>query len=91
MTSLPERKMDNDNAAEERAPEQIVKHSVSIAGHRTSVSLESKFWELLQLSAQRRGLSLNELVSEIDRTRQGNLSSAIRLYVLHELIGKSRD
>ena len=68
----------------------IIKYSVSIAGHRTSVSLERKFWELVQKSAKRQGLSVNELITEIDATRQGNLSSAIRLYVLEELIeGKS--
>ncbi|MZR30155.1 aryl-sulfate sulfotransferase [Sneathiella sp. DP05] len=64
----------------------ILKHSVSIAGHRTSVSLERKFWELFQESARRRGISVNELITEIDASRRGNLSSAIRLYVLEELL-----
>lgn len=73
------------------ASTDIVKHSVSIAGHRTSVSLERKFWELFQKSAKRQGLSLNELITEIDATRQGNLSSAIRLFVLEELLEKMPD
>ncbi|WP_288901152.1 ribbon-helix-helix domain-containing protein [uncultured Sneathiella sp.] len=73
------------------ASTEIIKHSVSIAGHRTSVSLERKFWDLFQESAKRKGLSLNELITEIDATRQGNLSSAIRLFVLEELLEKARD
>jgi len=69
-------------------PARIVKHSVSIAGHRTSVSLECIFWEQIRTSAQRQGISVNELISQIDRTRSGNLSSAIRLYVLTDLLEK---
>ncbi len=58
------------------------KRSVTIAGHRTSVSLEAAFWAALAEIAARRGLSLNALVAEIDRGRNGNLSSAIRVFVL---------
>lgn len=58
------------------------KHSVVLAGHKTSVSLEPEFWEGLRAIARARGRTLNEMVSEIDRRRSGNLSSAIRLYVL---------
>jgi predicted DNA-binding ribbon-helix-helix protein len=64
------------------------KHSLVIAGHATSVSLEPEFWEELKQIADRRGLALAALVAEIDAERQGNLSSALRLYVLCEL--KSR-
>lgn len=78
--------MTEDTTAPEASPAQIVKYSVSIAGHRTSVSLEPKFWDLLRESAARRNISINALVSEIDETRSGNLSSAIRLYVLDELM-----
>jgi len=64
------------------------KRSVTIDGHRTSISLEDAFWtELLALS-EGRGLSLNALVAEVDHGRVpegGNLSSALRLYVLGEL------
>jgi predicted DNA-binding ribbon-helix-helix protein len=59
-----------------------IKHSVRIAGHATSVSLEPAFWEALCEIAARRGLSVNALLSEIDAERGGNLSSAIRLHVL---------
>lgn len=60
----------------------IVKRSVRIAGHATSVSLEPAFWDALCDIAARRGISLNALVSRIDSERRGNLSSAIRLFVL---------
>jgi predicted DNA-binding ribbon-helix-helix protein len=59
-----------------------VKHSVRIAGHATSVSLEPAFWEALREIAARRGIPVNALLTEIDAERGGNLSSAIRLFVL---------
>jgi predicted DNA-binding ribbon-helix-helix protein len=63
------------------------KRSVTIDGHHTSVSLEDAFWAELSAIAQARGVSLNALVAEIDHARPapGNLSSALRLYVLDEL------
>ena len=60
----------------------LVKHSVRIARHATSVSLETAFWEALCEIAARRGLSVNALLVQIDAERSGNLSSAIRLFVL---------
>jgi predicted DNA-binding ribbon-helix-helix protein len=61
----------------------IVKRSVMVAGHRTSVSLEAPFWDGLRAAAARRGLSVQALVQEIDAGREGqNLSSAIRVFVL---------
>ncbi len=63
-------------------PATIRKHSVLIAGHETSVSLENAFWEILCRIARERELSINDLVAEIDSQRSGNLSSAIRLFVL---------
>jgi predicted DNA-binding ribbon-helix-helix protein len=60
----------------------LIKHSVRIAGHTTSVSLEPAFWEGLCEIAMGRHLSVNTLLSEIDAERRGNLSSAIRLFVL---------
>lgn len=59
-----------------------VKRSVRIAGHATSVSLEPAFWEALQEIALRRGVSLNALIAGIDAERAGNLSSAVRVFVL---------
>lgn len=63
----------------------VRKRSVTIAGHRTSVSLESEFWDELTEIAKARGISLNRLIAEIDQTREANLSSAIRLFVLAAL------
>jgi len=57
------------------------KRSVVIAGHRTSLSLEEPFWRDLGAIARRRGQSLNALVAAIDAGRDGNLSSALRLFV----------
>ena len=67
------------------------KRSVMVSGHATSVSLEREFWEELQVIAGARGFSLNRLVSEVDRTRTGNLSSALRVFVLAELRRAGRD
>jgi predicted DNA-binding ribbon-helix-helix protein len=63
----------------------IRKRSVRLAGHRTSVSVEEPFWSELGAIAKARGLSLDRLIAEIDRDRRGNLSSAIRLFVLAEI------
>ena len=61
----------------------VVKRSIVIAGHKTSVSLEDAFWRGLKEIAMGRDLTLSEMVSAIDSGRaQGNLSSAIRLFVL---------
>ncbi len=61
------------------------KRSVVVAGHRTSVSLENVFWDHLRKIAHERRIPVNELVTEIDRSRDGSLSSAIRVYVLEDL------
>ena len=61
----------------------VVKRSIVIAGHRTSVSLEDAFWKGLKESAGVRRMTLSKLVASIDSERRhGNLSSAIRLFVL---------
>lgn len=62
---------------------RVVKRSIVIAGHRTSVSLEDAFWRRLQAIAAERRLSLNALAAEIDAARgDANLSSAVRVFVL---------
>jgi predicted DNA-binding ribbon-helix-helix protein len=63
----------------------MIKRSMTIHGHRTSVSLERSFWEMLDEMALRQGRSLASLVQAVDRKREGSLSSALRLYVLAEL------
>lgn len=60
----------------------IKKRSVVIAGHATSLSLEAEFWTALRAIARGRGLSLNRLVAGVDSARHGNLSSALRVFVL---------
>jgi predicted DNA-binding ribbon-helix-helix protein len=70
----------------------VIKRSVVIAGHKTSVSLEDAFWTALKEIAIGRGVTLSELVTSIDVERQqGNLSSCLRLFVLdfyrYQLIG----
>ena len=61
----------------------VVKRSIVIAGHKTSVSLEDAFWKGLKEIAHSRDMTLSDLVASIDTDRRhGNLSSAIRLFVL---------
>ena len=69
----------------------VVKRSLVIAGHRTSVSLEDAFWRRLRRIAAERGLSVNRLTAMIDASRGGaNLSSAIRVFVLETEAEKPR-
>jgi len=64
----------------------LVKRSVAIHGHRTSVSLEDAFWSRLKRMATSRGLSVSAVIAEIDSARgEANLSSAIRVAVLEFL------
>jgi predicted DNA-binding ribbon-helix-helix protein len=61
----------------------VVKRSIVIAGHKTSVSLEDAFWTGLKEIAAERHITLSDMVAVIDQDRRhGNLSSAIRLFVL---------
>ena len=61
----------------------VVKRSIVVAGHKTSVSLEDAFWKALKEIAAGRHMTLSELVAVIDSERKhGNLSSVLRLFVL---------
>ena len=64
-----------------------VKHSVTLKGHRTSVSLEDEFWQAFREIAAQKNKSINALIAEIDveRGTESGLASAIRLYVLRDL------
>ncbi len=73
---------DNSATIKDDDPSLMKKRSVVIAGHRTSVSLENAFWVALKEIATRKDLTVNQLVTGIDRQRAGNLSSAIRVYIL---------
>lgn len=65
------------------------KHSLTLSGHRTSVSLEPEFWEAFREIAQTRDIALNALAAEIDASRDPDtgLASAIRLFVLRHYRG----
>jgi predicted DNA-binding ribbon-helix-helix protein len=68
----------------------VIKRSIVIAGHKTSVSLEDAFWKGLKEIAVERNKTLSDVVAEIDTGRpHGNLSSAIRLFVLDHYRGKT--
>lgn len=65
------------------------KHSLTLRGHRTSVSLEPEFWKAFQEIAKTRGMALNALAAEVDEIRglDRGLASAIRVYVLNHYRG----
>ena len=69
---------------------EMRKRSVVIAGHRTSVSLETAFWTGLKEIAGQRGMSVNRLVETLDSGRGSNLSSAIRVFVLQHYRGPEK-
>lgn len=69
---------------------RLEKHSVTLAGHRTSISLEVCFWRHLKRIAEKEALSVNELVRQLDEARDGSLSGAIRAFVLQTLERESR-
>ena len=69
-----------------KAGDGILKRSVAIAGHRTSISLEPPFWEVLRQIAEREAISVQKLIGRIDAERgDQNLSSAIRVFVINQL------
>ncbi len=75
----------------ERPPTRMEKHSVTIAGHKTSFTLEAAFWNALKAIAVKRGQSVTQLVAAVDQQRAAeppetapNLSSALRVFVLQQ-------
>ena len=70
--------------------QEVRKRSVTIAGHKTSLSLEEAFWDALKAEAAAEGISLNRLIARIDAGRRGNLSSAVRVYLLERLRARGR-
>ena len=73
------------SGTDEPRPTNLAKHSLVIAGHRTSISLERAFWQALQAIARERDASMASLVASVDAERgQANLSSALRVFVLNE-------
>lgn len=66
----------------------LVKHSLTIVGHATSISLEPVFWEALKAAAAARGVPLAVLVAEIDEARTTNLCSAIRVWLYERAVSQ---
>ena len=68
------------------------KHSVTLRGHSTSITLEQEFWDVLKKISAKKNQSMASLIDEIDEKRlettEGGLSSAIRLYILKDLLEK---
>ncbi|MGO9388911.1 ribbon-helix-helix domain-containing protein [Rhodoblastus sp.] len=76
MTRAPEKAQDHDTG-------RMRKHSLVIAGHSTSISLETAFWEVLRELAREKGVSVAAYAAEIDQKRgAANLSSALRVHLL---------
>ncbi|MEL6784250.1 MAG: ribbon-helix-helix domain-containing protein [Pseudomonadota bacterium] len=69
----------------------LVKHSITIAGHRTSFSLEEPFWHEVKAIAAREGVSLSQLVTQLDKRREPgvNLSSCLRVFVLKDVLERT--
>lgn len=73
--------------AQDASSRRVVKHSVVIAGHRTSVSLEDAFWRALKDIAAQEDVSLAALIARVDAGRgEANLSSALRVFVLERAL-----
>jgi predicted DNA-binding ribbon-helix-helix protein len=73
-------------------PTRPAKHSLTLHGHRTSISLEPEFWEAFRQIATDRSIPLNQLAAQIDDARQGDagLASAIRVFVLNHYRAATR-
>ena len=63
----------------------LIKKSITLKRHRTSLSLEKEFWEALELIAKNKNSSLQELISQIDIKRRSSLASSTRVYILENL------
>jgi predicted DNA-binding ribbon-helix-helix protein len=60
----------------------VVKHSVYIEGQKTSISLEDVFWDALGEIASERSRTRKDILEQVDQQREGNLSSALRVFAL---------
>lgn len=81
---------DHATGASDYLPSRVVKRSIVVGRHKTSVSLEDVFWVELRKIAEQKHLPLSQLVADIDANRQhNNLSSAIRLFVFEQRLKSS--
>jgi len=62
--------------------DKTLKRSVTVAGHRTSITLEGAFWDSLREIAESQNKSVNALIAEVDKQQPENLSSALRVFIL---------
>jgi predicted DNA-binding ribbon-helix-helix protein len=62
------------------------KHSINLNGHATSITIEDPFWASLKDIAKQQGISMNALIANIDEENEGNLSSALRVFVLETVL-----
>ena len=69
-----------------------IKHSLTLQGHRTSVTLEAEFWQAFRTIAEEKGIALNALAAEVEagRAPETGLASAIRVYVLRHYRAQAR-
>ena len=69
-----------------------IKHSLTLQGHRTRVTLEAEFWQAFRTIAEEKGIALNALAAEVDagRAPETGLASAIRVYVLRHYRAQAR-
>lgn len=67
----------------------LKKRSLTISGHRTSIALETLFWDVLEKIAKSRNISLSQLIIEIDEQQHKNLTSALRVFALQEALSHS--
>lgn len=82
---VPHRSLKAPQDLARHRPSAVIKRSVVIGGHKTSVTLEDAFWTVLKAIARNRDMTLSAMIGQIDRQRDtGNLSSTIRLFVLEE-------
>jgi len=72
------------------APDDLLRRSFRLAGHRTSLSMERIFWQALKDLAKADGRTMTAIVTEVDAGRQVALSRAVRVYVLERLLAGDR-
>ena len=70
---------------------EIKKHSITLKGHPTSITLENIFWRTLSDIAKEKGKTVSQILNEIDSKRSGNLSSAVRIYVLRHILKQNHN
>ena len=70
---------------------EIKKHSITLKGHPTSITLENIFWRTLSDIANEKSKTVSQILNEIDSKRSGNLSSAVRIYVLRHILKQNHN